>query len=95
MEKVDTHAVAQFQSCAKPEWPEADFQAGHDGTVTLSFLVGADGTVRESRVLKTSGYPAMDEAARMAIMKCMFKPATRDGRAVESWTPIQYVWTHG
>jgi bla regulator protein blaR1 len=91
---VDTSAVAQFTSCAKPAWPEEDLRTGHDGTVNLSFLVGADGKVQDAKIVKSSGYRAMDEAARDAIMKCAFKPATKGGQPVESWTPIQYVWTH-
>jgi bla regulator protein blaR1 len=93
-DRVDTPAVAQFSSCAKPVWPAEDLRAGHDGTVTLSFLVGVEGKVRDAKIVKSSGYGAMDEAARDGIMKCEFKPATRGGQPVESWVPIQYVWTH-
>lgn len=89
-----TKAVVLFQSCAKPGWPDEDFRAGHDGTVTINFLVGADGKARQATILKSSGYPAMDEAARDGIFKCEFKPATVDGKPVERWTQMQYVWSH-
>jgi D-alanyl-D-alanine endopeptidase (penicillin-binding protein 7) len=87
-----TKAVVQFESCAKPMYPKEDLQANHEGTVTLTMLVGADGQVKEAKVKKSSGYPAMDESARNAIAKCPFKAATRNGTPIESWVPIQYVW---
>lgn len=92
--EIETNAVALFQSCAKPEWPDEDFRAGHDGTVTIDFLVSADGNAKQAKILKSSGYPAMDEAARGGIFKCAFKPATVGGKPVERWTQIQYVWSH-
>jgi D-alanyl-D-alanine endopeptidase (penicillin-binding protein 7) len=89
-----TAAVVTFQSCAKPEWPQSDFAAGHAGTVTLSFLVNTEGKAVDSKVLKSSGYQGLDEAARMGISKCSFKPATQHGKPMEAWMKMQYVWTH-
>lgn len=91
----ESKAVALFNSCAKPVYPREDHEARHEGTVTLSFLVGADGRTREAKIIKSSGYPGLDESARNGIAKCDFKPATKDGQPVESWVPIQYVWTLG
>jgi TonB family protein len=91
--KADQGALVDFNSCAKPEYPHADVQAGHQGTVTLSFLVGQDGKVGESKVVKSSGFATMDEAARTAIAKCSFHPAMKSGKPVKDWTKVQYVWT--
>lgn len=88
-------AIVKFDSCAKPEYPHADLQAGHQGTVTLDFLVDPDGKVGDSKVVKSSGYATMDEAARTAIAQCTFNPATQDGKPVKDWTKVQYVWTLG
>jgi D-alanyl-D-alanine endopeptidase (penicillin-binding protein 7) len=88
-----THAQVMFRSCEKPHYPAEDLAAGHEGTVTLSFLVTTDGKVGGSNVLKSSGYRAMDEAARTVIAKCQFTPAIIDGRPQTAWTTIQYVWT--
>lgn len=86
-------AVAAFNSCAKPHYPQSDLSERHQGTVTLAFKVGADGTVSESKVQRSSGFPGLDEAARVALAKCSFTPALKDGQAVAAWTPIQYVWS--
>jgi D-alanyl-D-alanine endopeptidase (penicillin-binding protein 7) len=89
---TQTKAVADFRSCAKPEWPVADLAAEHTGAVTLRFLVSATGEPMQSQVLRSSGYRGLDAAARIGISKCRFKPATRDGEPVEEWMNMQYVW---
>jgi bla regulator protein BlaR1 len=90
---VTRTAIADFATCAKPEYPHADLDAGHQGTTTVSFLVSAAGRVTDSRIVRSSGYASMDEASRSALTLCGFQPALRDGRAVAQWTAVQYVWT--
>jgi TonB family protein len=90
---VTQMAVADFNSCTKPQYPHDDFAAGHKGTVTLAFLVGADGTVSDSKVVKSSGFMPLDEAARTAILKCHFSPALAGAKPVAHWTRVQYVWS--
>ena len=92
---VGTHtdAVADFKSCAKPHYPAEAVKAGREGTVTLAFEIGVDGKVVESKVRKSSGYADLDEAARTGIALCTFKPASENGKLVQAWVPIQYVWT--
>jgi D-alanyl-D-alanine endopeptidase (penicillin-binding protein 7) len=85
--------IADFSTCAKPAYPSADLAAGHQGTVTLGFLVDAGGAVTASTVDKSSGYATMDEAARSAITKCRFRPGLLDGDPVTGWAKVQYVWT--
>jgi D-alanyl-D-alanine endopeptidase (penicillin-binding protein 7) len=91
-QKVDQHALVEFNSCAKPNYPDADLKARHQGTVDLSFLIGADGKVKENKVAKSSGHPGLDEAARGALAKCSFKPALAEGKPAQAWTKVSYVW---
>lgn len=86
-------ARVDFDSCAKPEWPEESLKAEHTGTVTLGFLIGVDGKVKNSRVNSSSGHPLLDEAAREGIQQCSFKPGTRKGKPIESWMQMKYQWT--
>ena len=88
-------ALLDFTSCRKPMYPQADVTAGHEGTVTVSFLVDTDGTVADSRLLRSSGFSGLDRAAQTALFKCRFSPALKDGRPVRTWAPVQYVWTLG
>jgi D-alanyl-D-alanine endopeptidase (penicillin-binding protein 7) len=85
--------IADFSSCRKPIYPQADITAGHEGTVTVSFLVDTNGTVADSRLLRSSGFSGLDKAAQTALNKCRFNPAMKHGRPVREWTAVQYVWT--
>lgn len=80
-------------TCSRPVYPEEDARLKNAGTVTMQFLIGPDGWVVESRIQKSSGYPSLDEAARTALVKCRFRPATLEGKPVRAWTGVQYVWT--
>lgn len=80
------------ETCRRPEYPEDERRQNHEGTVTLRFLISKEGVVKASSVDTSSGYPALDEAARVAIAKCRFHPAIVDGAPREAWTAIQFVW---
>lgn len=92
-EDVDIPARVDFQSCMKPMYPEAALAQKREGRVTISYLVGADGKTQDSKVIVSSGHADLDESARWAISKCRFTPASKDGKDVASWQPVQYVWT--
>ena len=86
-------AVADFSTCAKPEWPKASLRNEETGTVTLKFLIAADGRVVQSEVVKSSGFRDLDKAAQNGIGKCRFKPGMTDGKPEQAWMQMQYVWT--
>ena len=85
-------AVADFSTCALPEWPKSSLRNEETGTVTLSFLIAADGRVADSKIVKTSGFRDLDKAAVVGISKCKFKPGLTDGKPTEAWMQMQYVW---
>lgn len=78
--------------CAKPDYPSASRRMEEEGTVTLKFLIGADGKVLQADVEKSSGFTRLDEAARNALSKCQFRPGTVDGKPEQSWASIKYTW---
>lgn len=88
-----TAAVVDFNTCSKPEYPKSSLRNEETGTSTISFLIGADGSVKSSKIEKSSGFRDLDKAAMVALGRCRFKPATENGQAVETWQPVQYVWT--
>jgi protein TonB len=81
------------QDCASPVYPQEALQARMSGVSMMAFLVGSDGTVRESRLLKSSGYAILDQAADAALRLCRFKPALKNGHTVAAWQPVQYAWS--
>ena len=92
---ADRAPMADFRSCRKPDWPAGALAAEHTGTVTLAFKIGADGKANASRVVRSSGYRDLDQSARLGIQQCQFKPGIKDGKVVETWMNMQYVWTLG
>jgi len=87
-----TAAVISASSCEKPAYPRASRSLEEEGTVTLKFLVGVDGKVKESAVEKPSGFTRLDDAARQGLSKCQFKPGTENCQPVEGWASIKYTW---
>ncbi|MDN2710883.1 energy transducer TonB [Janthinobacterium sp. SUN118] len=78
--------------CAAPAWPLEAKRHGAQGRVTLRFTVEADGKVSKAAVIRSSGYPALDQAARDALAKCVFNPETLDGKPVASKVIMPYQW---
>ena len=88
-----TRPVMDTTSCGRPVYPEEDARQKNAGTVTMQFLLGPDGRVIDTKIQKSSGFRSLDEAARSALAKCRFRPPMVDGKPVQAWTGIQYVWT--
>jgi protein TonB len=82
----------QDQDCPPPVYPDEALQARMSGVSMMAFLVGSDGTVREARLLKSSGHAILDQAAEAALRLCRFKPTLKDGEPVAAWRPVQYAW---
>jgi TonB family protein len=62
--------------------------AGIGGTPMVWFHVGTDGRVARTQVGRSSGYPALDQAALSVASIAQFSPAREDGRAVEAWVEL-------
>jgi protein TonB len=58
-----------------PKYPDLARQAGIEGTVHLSVLVGEDGKVISARILQSDVTAAMEKNAIQAAMQFVFKPA--------------------
>ena len=67
-----------------PTYPWLARLRGQEGTVILRVRVERDGRPSAVRVLHSSGYPILDEAARRAIHAWEFLPAHHGGLAVSS-----------
>ncbi len=90
---IGAEVPASFDpSKCKAEYPKASLMNEEQGTVSMSFLVNADGTVAESKLEKTSGFKNLDKAALKSISGCKFKPGTKDGAPAQTWTKVDYAW---
>jgi protein TonB len=70
----------------KPQYPPASRRAGEEGTVRLKALVTKDGRAKEVQVVKSSGFPKLDEAAvREVERNWRFVAGKEDGKPVDMW----------
>jgi len=67
----------------QPEYPPASRRAGEAGTVQLRCMVNTEGRCSEISVIKSSGFPKLDEAAVKEVQRnWKFVPAKEDGKPV-------------
>jgi len=79
-------------SKCKVEYPKASLMNEEQGTTSMSFLVGADGSVVDSKLDKSSGFKGLDKAAQKGLSACKFKPGTKDGSPAQTWAKVDYAW---
>jgi TonB family protein len=79
--------------CKRPAYPGEALKNGDTGDVELSLSIAASGELQSVSVLKSSGHPALDQAAADAITACRFAPALRNGAAVDSKLRMKHSWT--
>ncbi len=89
---ADVAPVIDMKSCDPPKYPKAALMNEETGTVSMGFLVAADGKVVESKVDKSSGSKSLDKAALSALTLCKFKPGTKDGKPDQLMAKVDFVW---
>ena len=65
-------------------YPEEAKKSAESGRVILTVKVAADGSLKEVRVLKSSGSEALDNAAIKATKAVQWTPAIKDGKTVKA-----------
>ncbi|WP_256079802.1 energy transducer TonB [Massilia sp. YIM B04103] len=79
--------------CERPDWPREALRRELEGTVTMKFLIDADGHVLEKAISKSSGHEILDIAALEATARCTLVVKPEDGPAQQEWVHLRYVWT--
>lgn len=69
-----------------PSYPDIAREAGVDGQVVVQALVGKDGRVKDTRVVKS--VPMLDAAAVAAVKQWVFKPALSNNKPVAVWVAV-------
>ena len=67
-------------------YPVSALERHIEGTVLLQALVGTDGFVKDTRVVKS--IPELDAAASVAVRQYRFKPAMANGVPVAVWVAV-------
>ena len=69
-----------------PDYPPEAKASEMEGTVVVQALVDVDGTVADTKVVKS--VPELDAAAVAAVLQWTFKPALSNGKPVASWVAV-------
>ena len=69
-----------------PQYPDIAREANVDGIVIVQALVGKDGKVKDTRVVKS--IPMLDAAALAAVKQWVFKPALSNNKPVAVWVAV-------
>ena len=74
-----------------PAYPPLAKQAGVQGVVLFSAVIGADGSVRELKLI--SGHPLLVPAAMEAVKQWVYEPTRVNGEPVEVIAQIDVSFT--
>ncbi len=70
-------------------YPKGAQRAGEEGTVVLRVFVNTSGKPSRVNVVKSSGYPDLDNAAVETAFGWRYVPAIRDGDIASDWATVQ------
>ena len=83
---------AEYLDNPPPPYPRLSRQLGEEGTALLKVQVGPNGRPLQIKLMSSTGYPRLDEAAEATVAQWRFVAATRNGQSITSWVlvPIKF-----
>lgn len=66
----------------RPTYPPASRRMGEEGVVQFRVLVNTTGKAEKVDIIHSSGSSRLDEEARRAVMRAVFKPHIENGEAI-------------
>lgn len=85
---VLAHTKPGYFKNPPPEYPRRARKLEYTGKVALNVEVKADGSCGQVKLVRSSGYSMLDNAATEAVKEWRFTPAKKWGKAVTSFTEI-------
>ncbi len=81
------------QHSQEPEYPPQSRRLGEQGAVVLQVLVDVDGRVINSKLVTSSGFDRLDQAALAGVKaNYRFFPGMVDGKPQQMWHTITINW---
>lgn len=78
----------EYLQALRPEYPPISKRLGEQGKVILRVLVNEKGRPEQIEIQKSSGFARLDEAARQAVSRFLFKPYIDDGKAAAAFVIV-------
>ncbi len=86
----DFDVAPRQRQTIRPVYPRESRERGESGIVVAMAHVTADGRVARVEITRSSGYPALDRAARNALLAARFSPARRGNTAVPARVSVPF-----
>lgn len=85
---IERDATPLYRRNPAPGYPMIGRKRGYQGTVILEVLVNREGRVGDLRVVASSGYSVLDQAALASVKTWIFEPGMRAGKKVDMWVKV-------
>lgn len=73
-------SAVEYLHSPQADYPPLARRMGEEGKVIMRVLVNEKGQAEKVDIQKSSGFNRLDEAARLAVMRALFKPYVEDGK---------------
>lgn len=81
------------QHSREPEYPPQSRRLGEQGSLVLQALIDVDGRVLDSKLVQSSGFDRLDQAALDGIKSnYRFIPGMVDGKPRQMWYTFKFTW---
>lgn len=74
-------SAVEYVHAPQADYPSIAKRMGEEGRVVMQVLVNEKGRAEKVEVVQSSGFKRLDEAAKLALMRALFKPYLEDGKA--------------
>lgn len=85
---IERDATPLYRLNPAPEYPLIGRKRGYQGTVVLEVLVTREGRVGDLRMVASSGYSVLDQAALASVKTWIFDPGMKAGKTVDMWVKV-------
>ena len=65
-------------NCLEPRYPKLALKREYEGLIRINILIKKNGTVKEVKIIKSSGYKILDDSALKAAIKSRFYPISKE-----------------
>ncbi len=81
---LSTELSVSCPEMARPPYPALSRRLGEEGKLTLQVELDESGRITQTRIVKSSGYSRLDNAAVTTVKTWRCRPAMRDGQPVRT-----------
>ena len=65
-------------NCLEPRYPKLALKREYEGLIRINILIKKNGTVKDVKIIKSSGYKILDDSALKAALQSRFYPISKE-----------------